>query len=149
MEDRAVLISIHPKYVDKIISGEKLLEFRRSWVANPVKYMVIYATSPIQRIMAVAEIKEVYSGTRQRLWKLSQEKGGGISRKELYSYFKGSKKPVAIELKNVEHIENGLSPKVIFGNDFRPPQSFSYLKDEELSEIKLLIGGRTKPIDCT
>ncbi|MEN8134999.1 MAG: ASCH domain-containing protein [Thermodesulfobacteriota bacterium] len=135
MEDKAVLISIHPGYTEKILSGEKRLEFRRSWVVRPVKYMVIYATSPIQRIVAVAEIKEVYSGTRARLWSLAMEKGGGISRRKLFSYLADSKNPVAIELTNIKQLESGLDPKDLFGSNFRPPQSFCYLKEDVLSQI--------------
>lgn len=135
MENKAVLVSIHPGYTEKILSGEKRLEFRRSWVRKPVKYMVIYATSPIQRIVAVAEIKEVYSGTRARLWSLAMEKGGGVSRRNLYSYLAGSKKPVAIEITDVKPFKGGVDPKVIFGNKFRPPQSFSYLTEQDLLQI--------------
>lgn len=136
MEDRVILISIHPGYVDKIIAGEKRLEFRRSWAAYPATYMVIYATSPVQKIVAIAEIKEVHSGSRKKLWDLAKEKGGGISRRELFSYFAGSKRPVAIELININPLGNALDPKSLFGERFRPPQSFSYLNEEEFAAVR-------------
>lgn len=137
MEDKAVLISIHPEYVNKILSGEKRLEFRRSWTATPVKSLVIYATSPMQRIVALAEIKQVYVGPKTKLWGLSQKMGGGISRRKLFFYLAGKKSPVAIELAKVQEIIGGLDPKNIFGKNFRPPQSFCYLnKDDYLQIVK-------------
>jgi len=135
MEDKAVLISIHPEYVEKILSGEKRMEFRRCWTSTPVKFMVIYATLPIKKIVAVAEIKEVYNGSRDNLWGLAKEKGGGVSRRKLYSYFKGSKRPVAIELTNVRRLKIDLDPKSILGDSFRPPQSYIYLNDEYFNRI--------------
>ncbi|MGW8158429.1 MAG: ASCH domain-containing protein [Desulfoprunum sp.] len=139
MEDRAVLISINPEYAEKILSGEKKLEFRRSWGENQVKHMVIYATSPHQKIVAVAEIKEVHRGSRQHFWKLAKEKGGGISRRRLFNYLKGSKNPVAIELTNVRKLEKGLDPKIVFGVNFRPPQSFNYLNKEYMNRINNML----------
>jgi len=136
MEDRAVLISIHPEYVNKILSGEKRLEFRRSWTSIPVKLLVIYATSPVQRIVALAEIKQVYVGPKTKLWNLSQKMGGGgISRRKLFSYLAGKKNPVAIELAEVQEIPGGLDPKELYGKDFRPPQSFCYLNKDAYLQI--------------
>lgn len=140
MEDNAILISIHPCYVDKILTGEKRLEFRRSWAATPVRFLVIYATAPVQRIVAVAEIKEVYKGTRAKLWSLAKSLGGGICRKELFSYLAGKDKSFAIELMNVASIPGGLNPKSIFAENFRPPQSFRYLKKDEFLMITQYIG---------
>ena len=139
MEDNAVLISIHPDYAVKILSGEKRLEFRRSWTTKPVDTMVIYATAPVQRIVAIAEIKQVYVGTRVKLWAIAKNNGGAISRRKLYSYLAGSKNPVAIQLVNVKQIEGGVDPKSLFGNDFRPPQSFRYLGSYEYSRIAKMI----------
>ena len=135
MEDRAVLISINPEYAEKILSGEKKLEFRRSWGENQVRYMVIYVTSPQQKIVAVAEIKEVHRGSRQQFWKLAKEKGGGISKRMLFNYLKGSRNPVAIEIANVRKLEKGLDPKIVIGVNFRPPQSFNYLNKEYMNRI--------------
>ena len=135
MEDKAVLISIHPDYVNKILSGEKLLEFRRSWTAIPAKLLVIYATSPMQRIVALAVIKQVHVGSKTKLWKLSQKIGGGISRRKLFSYLANKKNPVAIELAGVQKIPCVLDPKKLFGKDFRPPQSFCYLNNNAYLQI--------------
>lgn len=135
MERKAILISIHPGYVEKIISGEKKLEFRRTWATQPTDVLVIYATYPIQRIVAVANVEQVIVGSRSRMWELSRDVGGGISRSKLFSYLNGKTTAVAIEMAEVTPIDGGVDPKFLFGHSFRPPQSFRYLNDDEYSKL--------------
>lgn len=142
MKSNATLISVHPCYAEKIISGEKKIEFRRSWATMPVDVLVIYATTPIQRIIAVVDVKQIVIGSKTKLWNLAKSVGGGISRRKLFNYLDGKKNAVAIELATVKAIANGLDPKCIFGPDFRPPQSFRYLKDEEYLKIRKLIDNK-------
>ncbi len=96
MEGSAALISIHPNYVERILSGEKCLEFRRSWAANPIDILVIYATAPVQQIVAVTQVGNVFRGSKNRLWELARDKGGGISRRKLFDYMQGKKRKVAL-----------------------------------------------------
>lgn len=138
MTNSAVLVSIHPKFAKKIISGEKRLEFRRSWASLPVDIIVFYATSSVQRIVAVANIKQVYLDSPSGLWKLSKSMGGCISRRELLAYLEGKKRAYAIELGKVKLLNGGLDPISLFGKNFRPPQSFQYLTYEQYESIKEL-----------
>lgn len=142
MKSNATLISVHPCYAEKIISGEKKIEFRRSWATKPVDVLVIYATTPIQRIIALADVKQIIVGSKTKLWSLAKGVGGGISRRKLFDYLDGKKSAVAIELSMVKPIADGLDPKCIFGPDFRPPQSFRYLKDEEYLKLRKLINNK-------
>lgn len=141
MEGSAVLISIHPNYVEKIHLGEKRLEFRRSWAANQVDYLVIYATSPVQQIVSVAQIGQVFRGSKSRLWELARSKGGGISRKKLFEYMEGKNEGVALELSGILKIANGINPLTFFGDGFRPPQSFRYLTQSEFTRLVKQLGG--------
>jgi predicted transcriptional regulator len=139
VKSRAVLISIHPSHVEKIISGEKRLEFRRSWAALPVDMLVIYATSQVRQVVAVAEVKHIFRGSRTNLWNLAKTIGGGISRRKLFAYLYGKSNAFAIELVNVKPISGGLDPALLFGLDFRAPQSFRYLREEEYAKLRKLM----------
>lgn len=139
MNNRAVLISIHPRHAEKIISGEKRLEFRRSWAARPVDVLVIYATARVQKVVAIAEVKHVFRGSRTCLWNLAKTIGGGISRRKLFAYLEGKKNAFAIEVVKVKPIVGGFDPELLFGLDFHPPQSFRYLRDEEHIKLTNLI----------
>ncbi|WP_273693344.1 hypothetical protein [Shewanella vesiculosa] len=140
MADNFVLISIHPEHVVKILSGEKKLEFRRRWTTKKVVSLVIYETSPTQKIVAIANVKTIYRGTKSRLWELSKIKGGGISKARLFEYIGTRTEGVAIELSEIINLGNGLSPALIFGKGFHPPQSFRYIKENELKKLKIYIG---------
>ncbi len=117
------------------MSGEKRVEFRRSWTNRPVKKIVFYSTAPVQRIVATAQIMKVHVGTKTKLWELAQELGGGISRRKLFKYLEGKSTGVAIELGDVNIIAKPTTPIDLFGDDFRPPQSFRYLTDDEFLTI--------------
>jgi predicted transcriptional regulator len=56
---RAVLLSIKPKYADLILAGSKRVEFRRSWAAQDVSMIVLYSSSPIQKIVGTVEVDEI------------------------------------------------------------------------------------------
>lgn len=122
----AILISIHPPYVDKILAGDKRLEFRRVWAARPVDSLVIYSTSPIQRIVAVANVVSVTKTSPTALWALAKEKKGGVTRQLIYDYFAQKKFGFAVEIDNVIKLEHPLDPKGLFAN-FLAPQSFRYI----------------------
>lgn len=142
MEANAALISIHPNYVEKILSGEKRLEFRRGWANIPVGLLVIYATFPVQRIVAIAQLGQVVRGTKSKLWKLARDHGGGISRRKLFAYMEGKKYGVALELLRKLKIVEGIDPRKLFGEEFRPPQSFRYLSQDELNLLSQQLGNK-------
>lgn len=135
MNPESVMISIHPKYVDKILSGEKRIEFRRRWTHRDIETLVIYATAPVQKIVAVVTINGVFRGDRNALWRLAQIKGGGLAKLELFNYLKGTDEGVAIELTEVLRISNGGISLRELSKNLRPPQSFYFLDQEAFHKI--------------
>lgn len=131
---RVALISIRPCFVEKILAGEKRLEFRRSWAAEPVDVLVIYSSSPTQKIVATVNVVDVIEGSPTALWELAKEKGGGVTRQLIYEYFKGKKSGHAIEIADVLEFEQPVDPKKIF-KDFVAPQSFRYIDSKDYAKI--------------
>lgn len=142
MESSTALISIHPIYAEKILSGEKRLEFRRRWTTRQVDFLVIYATSPIKQIVAIVKIDRVIRGNKTKLWELARSSGGGISRKALFTYMKGVQEGVALQFSEMIKITEGMNPSSVFGSDFRPPQCFRYLRQNELTELTRQLRGK-------
>lgn len=138
----AALISIHPEFTAKILSGDKRLEFRRKWATRKIDFLVIYATYPIQEIVAIASVKEVFRDNKNNLWKLSKDKKGGITRQKLFDYMKGIDYGFALELSYVVNISGDVDPFLIFGDRFRPPQSFRYLREKELLQLEFQLGNK-------
>ncbi|HDT8147195.1 TPA: hypothetical protein RD696_002696, partial [Enterococcus faecalis] len=51
-----ILLSIHPKFVDKIMTGEKKFEFRRVIAKRNPNKIIIYSTSPVCKVIGEAEV---------------------------------------------------------------------------------------------
>ncbi len=122
-----LLISIRPQFVEKILSGQKVFEFRKSLPAEKVRHLVIYSTSPVQRIVAVAEVAESRSGSPSAIWNQCS-KAAGISRANYRQYFTGRSTAHAFHLGRVFKLRNpiqlyALAPGLV------APQSFRWMDD--------------------
>lgn len=131
---RAVLLSIKPKYADLILSGSKRVELRRNWPSNDVGVIVIYASSPVQRIVGLAFVEKVEECTLEQLWEISKANGGGVTFEELKSYIRGKKTAYGIMLGEIKIARNPIDPKMLF-SEFSPPQSFLYLSAVEFLRV--------------
>lgn len=60
------LLSIKPEFVEKILSGEKLVEYRKAVFKRPeVKSVVIYSTMPDGLIVGEFEIGQILAKLRK------------------------------------------------------------------------------------
>jgi len=72
-----ILLSIKPKYAEMILSGEKKYEFRRSIFKNPnVRKVVIYASSPVSKVVGEFEVDDILSFDIAKLWLLTMKYAG-------------------------------------------------------------------------
>lgn len=126
-----VILSIHPEYVEKIISEEKKYEFRRKIFKQDVEQIVVYSTCPVKSIECIFEIKDIIEETPEQLWE-NYHDCGCISKKKFFKYFENTDKGYAIEIKNVKKL---IKPIDKFNEDFIIPQSFRYLSEEEFNLI--------------
>jgi len=133
-----VLLSIYPRYAKKILLGEKRVEFRKAWPASGVSTIVIYATVPVQKIVGLARIKQVHQGSPTAMWTLAQALGGGVTRRDLYSYFSGKATGFGIEIESIEPCSIPLDPHACVP-DFKPPQSFMYLDKTSLVRVESMM----------
>lgn len=127
-----ILLSINPEYVERILSGEKKYEYRRRLANDDVEAIIIYATSPIMRIVGEVEVDEKIEMPPSPLWEKTK-KSSGISRKKYRDYFCGCKKAYAYKLGHVTGYENAKLLSEI-GIE-QAPQSFIYLTDEQYKQL--------------
>lgn len=126
-----VLLSIKPKYANKIIDGEKKFEFRKIKLdKRKIGHIYIYSTSPVKKIIAKIAIGDIIEDSPERLWKRCK-KHSGISKEEFFSYYAEKEIGFAITIKKVEPLDVPIDPYVKIEN-FTPPQSYYYLKDGSL-----------------
>ena len=122
-----VLLSIKPEFANKIFSGEKLYEYRKSVFKESVTTIVVYASSPVQRIIGELEIDKILMDTPQRIWNLTSSHSG-ISKAFFSEYFGGREQAYAIKIAKCNRYPEPINPYE--GNKkFFPPQSFRYLSE--------------------
>lgn len=139
-EGDVALISVHPVHVEKIMSGEKNVEFRRVWTTRAIETLVVYATHPEQRLAAIVQVAGVVRASKTTLWQVAAVEGGGITRQALSDYLKGKELGVAIRLGKRVNLGSGVLPQKVFGASFWPPQSFRYLSVVEKAKVRALLG---------
>lgn len=122
---KALLLSIKPEYVEKILQGGKKFEYRKRLAKEDVSYIYVYSTAPSMKVVASVHIEGYLSDSPTALWEKTKA-AAGISRAKFRDYFRGCKTAYAYKLGKVEVFE---SPKNL--SDFGvavAPQSFVYIK---------------------
>ena len=121
-----VLLSIKPEYAFKIFEGVKKYEFRKIVFKNPnIKTVLVYASSPVQRVIGEFEIDDIFSLAPNRLWEETKE-FSGISEQFFFEYFADREIAHAIKIKNTKKYRKSLSIQEDF-NVATPPQSYTYI----------------------
>lgn len=139
----AILLSVKPKFADLIVDGSKLVELRRTVPAQTVGTIAIYSSSPVQAIVALADVKETIEASPTKLWAIAKDNGGGLTRAELMDYFDSKKTGFAILLQNVRVYGRPVQPTKLF-EPFSAPQSFRYLTPKELKKLEQLLVSEVK-----
>lgn len=121
-----VLLSIKPEFANKIFNGSKRFEFRRNVFKNTdVDTIVVYASSPVSKVIGEFKIETVIKKELEDLWEETKEYSG-ISKEFYDSYFIGKQEGFAIKVKNTVLYKKARNLKDDYG--MVPPQSFAYIE---------------------
>ena len=122
-----VILSIKPIYAEKILNGEKTFELRKSiFKKNNIKKVIIYASSPISKVIGEFEIESILHDEINELWKKTRE-NNGVEKTFFNDYFENREKGYAIKIKNTKRYKVYYNIYEKYG--VKAPQSFSYLED--------------------
>ncbi len=120
-----VLLSIKPEYADKIFDGSKRFEFRKVIFKNPeITTVVVYASSPVQKVIGEFEIADIYSFNPRKIWEMTSEYSG-ISEEFFFKYFAEREIAHAIKIKKIKRYKKPFSLRERY--NLYPPQSYLYL----------------------
>lgn len=125
---RVAIMSIHPRYAERILAGTKRVEFRKRPIANDVTHVVVYATAPISAVVGAFTVEGQHTLDPQSLWRLFSEVGG-IARTDFFHYYEGRAQGTGISVGEVLHAAEPLSLFEAFGIS-HPPQSSRYVSAE-------------------
>lgn len=126
---KKILLPIRPLYADKILSGEKRVEYRKQVLSRmDVSNVLIYASRPVCRVIGEFRIAGIISDTPDKLWKKTAGIGG-INRTDYYAYFANHSIAYAYQIEEVKVFG---TPRTLSEYGLkRAPQNFVYVEDED------------------
>jgi predicted transcriptional regulator len=134
--DRALLLSLHPRFATAILDGDKTVELRRQRVAVPPGTpVIIYATSPVMALTGTARLASVETATPAQVWRRHRT-ACGITKTEYTAYMEGAAQASALLLDSPHPLTQAVPLAHLRHNGaFHPPQSYRYLTREALREL--------------
>jgi predicted transcriptional regulator len=141
-----VLLSIRPHFAERIFNGTKKYEYRKTIFSRAdVQKVVVYASSPVKKIVGEFQIAEIIWDKPEILW-LKTRSSAGLDWDFFLQYFIGKDKGYAISIKYTKRYEVPIDPWGLL-RDFTPPQSFRYIDSNNLlplnawTEVRASKGG--------
>jgi len=119
-----MLLSINPEHVENIMNGNKKFEFRKVRCRPEVDKIIIYATSPVMKVVGEADVIDIIVDFPEQVWEQTS-KFAGISKQFYDRYYQNKEVAVAYRLGKVRKYKNPLT-LADFGINFAP-QSFVYV----------------------
>ena len=123
---KAVLLSIKPEFAHKIFEGSKKFEFRKQvFKDTSVKKVIVYSSSPEQKVIGEFEIETILSDTPNNIW-IQTKLYSGISQEFYDEYFKGRDNAYAIKVASTKKYSK--QKTLADYNVQSAPQSFAYVE---------------------
>jgi predicted transcriptional regulator len=137
--DRAMLLSVRPRYAESILAGTKRAEIRRQRPGVlPGVPLIIYATMPVGAVVGTARIGAVSEGSPEDLWQ-DHHSELGITRDEYDQYLHGVCVAYLLLLNSARRLTNPLTlSDMRESGGFQPPRSYRYVNH---SNLKSLVNG--------
>ncbi|MGM7777434.1 hypothetical protein ACSVHC_15640 [Arthrobacter sp. KNU-44] len=135
---RVALMSIRPEFADAILSGGKVVEFRKRPVADDVSHVLIYATMPVGSLVGWFTVREQQTMSPRRLWSAFRAVGG-ISKSRFFEYFDQREHGTGILVDTAARFPEPV-PLTELGASLRPPQSFQYLTAAQAETFFKIVG---------
>lgn len=122
-----ILMSIKPEYVDKIFSGSKKYEYRKRMCKEKIDTIIVYSSSPIQKVVGELKIKQVLYDKKTIIWNKTN-KYGGITKIKYDNYYENCDYAVAYEIEKAILYDKQKDLKDF--NVRTAPQSYVYITNK-------------------
>lgn len=137
LADRVMVLSIHPRHVERILEGTKSVELRRTRpLIAPGQPVAIYATQPSGALVATCRIREVQTGPPDSIWR-SVGSDTALTRVEFDEYFDGADSAVALHLEAVTALVGEVTLEDLRAHErrFQPPQTWHFFDRQRLVQL--------------
>ncbi|MFW6116349.1 MAG: hypothetical protein ACOC6F_01355 [bacterium] len=144
MSRYALLLSVRPKYAERILDGKKSVELRRTRPLIPDGIvLLIYVSSPVKALGAISTVQRVTSARPNELWKSVNDRAG-VTRAEFEDYFFGAEEGFAIHLGRIQPLSPPLALldlRALWPN-LTPPQTYRYFTQHEFASLLMVLRDR-------
>jgi predicted transcriptional regulator len=123
-----VIISIKPKYVSQILSGNKRYEYRKLVWKKAVDKVYVYSSAPEKKIVGYFPFIGYHSDGLRQIWRKTKI-FSGTTKAEYEEYFKNKQNAYAIIITKFFMFNIPYDP-FINDHSFTPPQSFRYIEGD-------------------
>lgn len=137
-EQRALLLSVRPRYARAILAGTKTVDLRRRPVkAQPGTRVIIYASTPTMAVVGTARLLDALVCEPEAAW-THHHQAMGLHRHEFDDYLDGSMACLLL-LDEVSSLDEPIALRELRkGGKFRPPQSYRYLSPSDPERVRSL-----------
>lgn len=132
---RVALLSIQPRYAEKILAGTKTVEFRKRGFGSPVEHVVVYSSSPTQLVLGFFQVGGVLLDHPRRLWS-SVGSQGGITKREFDDYYRGRSVGAAIVVGELWRLRKPVPLSKLGVPRVTAPQSYRYLPESSMKRLR-------------
>lgn len=124
---KKILLSIKPCYVAEILAGRKKVEYRKRIPRDAdVRQVLIYASSPMKKVVAEFTIAGYLKSSPDSLWRQTSLISG-VSKEGFDRYFKGKKIAYAYQIADLRKMEPS---RTLADYGLRcGPQDYCYVED--------------------
>jgi predicted transcriptional regulator len=137
MTRSVVLLSVRSPHVERLLSGEKTVEFRRRpWRVPDGATVLLYGSRERRAIVGSLVVESTSVGSPSAMW-ISHVARSGLTRREYREYFAGAAVAVAINVGGVRQLIEPLTLAELRRccTAFRVPQSYRFMAADELSVV--------------
>jgi len=126
-----ILMSIKPRFAEKILKGEKKFELRRYIFPIPEhSRIIVYASSPIKAILGEFESGRVFKASPEAVWRFVNTFPDAGIEEEDWNYIRGARYALAIEVLNPVYYDTPIPLEIIrrYIPSFVPPMSYQIVR---------------------
>ena len=127
--DRALVLSLKPRFAEAILTGDKTVELRRITPRITIPTLaLLYATGPARSLVGSCVVRSVARLGADELWQWHGS-ATALTRPEFDAYLGGLDEAAALFLEQAQRLPAPIPLRVLrHAEGFRPPQSFMYVK---------------------
>ena len=141
----AALLSLHPRFAEALLAGDKCVELRRRRPRLPEGTKLwFYSKVPVASVVGVGTVRDVVTDCPHAVWERFSQ-CAGVSSGAFEAYLGGAVACSAIRFSDIAAVATPLPLDELrgFQPGFRPPQFFQWLSGDAL--LQALAHTRLRP----